>query len=57
MQELKRVLFGLAGFLPVALTQAAEVQRPNFIVILADDMGVTDIGAFHELYPGAQNRN
>ena len=41
MQELKRVLFGLAGFLPVALTQSAEVQRPNIIVFLADDMGVT----------------
>jgi arylsulfatase A-like enzyme len=52
MQELKRVLFGLAGFLSVALTQAAEVQRPNIILFLADDMGVTDVGAFHELYPG-----
>ena len=53
MQKLKRILFSLAAFLTVALTQAAEVQRPNLIVILADDMGVTDIGAFHKLYPGA----
>ena len=52
IQKLKRILFGLAGFLSVPLTQAAEVQRPNLIVVLADDMGVTDIGAFHELYPG-----
>lgn len=34
-------------------TGAQAGPRPNFIVILADDMGVTDIGAFHELYPGA----
>jgi hypothetical protein len=39
MQELKRVLFGLAGFLPVALTQAAEVQRPNIILFLPTTWG------------------
>ena len=32
---------------------AAVAEKPNLIVIFADDMGVTDIGAFHELYPGA----
>ena len=32
---------------------AAAAEKPNLIVIFADDMGVTDIGAFHELYPGA----
>jgi acetyl esterase/lipase len=31
----------------------AKIALPNLIVIFADDMGVTDIGAFHELYPGA----
>jgi len=28
-------------------------EKPNIILFLADDMGVTDMGAFHELYPGA----
>jgi len=50
MQKLKRILFGLAGFLPVALTQAAEVQRPNIIVFLVDDMGWTDCGAYGSQY-------
>jgi acetyl esterase len=36
-----------------AMYEAPDNSRPNLIVILADDMGVTDIGAFHELYPGA----
>ena len=32
IQILKRILFGLACFLPVALTLADDVQRPNIIV-------------------------
>lgn len=47
---------GLAAtvFLTLSSLLAQESDtRPNLIVILADDMGVTDIGAFHELYPGA----
>lgn len=30
----------------------AREGAPNLIVILADDMGIGDIGAFRELYPG-----
>lgn len=29
-----------------AITNAAEPKRPNVIIILADDMGFTDLGAF-----------
>jgi len=43
-------LFSLLLLLQAALSAA---DRPNLIVIFADDMGVTDIGAFHKLYPGA----
>ena len=43
-------LLSLLVLLQAALTAA---DRPNLIVIFADDMGVTDIGAFHKLYPGA----
>jgi len=32
--------------------ESENEERLNFIVILADDMGITDVGAFHSLYPG-----
>ena len=50
IQKLKTFLFGLAVFLPVALTQAADVQRPNIILFLVDDMGWTDGGVFGSEY-------
>ena len=39
-------------FTGAGLHAEVKKERPNLIVILADDMGVTDLGAFHELYPG-----
>lgn len=47
--RLNQVLPGLAALLlsasPSAVA-AAEAQRPNFLVIVADDLGYSDIGAF-----------
>jgi len=51
MNTLLTMLLSLSIFSSV--TWATNKSHPNLIVILADDMGVTDIGAFHELYPGA----
>ncbi|GEM_PF-3126300 len=48
---MKKTMLAAAACLPTLLT-AAEGGRPNFIVILADDMGTGDIGAYRELYPG-----
>jgi len=46
-------------FVPVPMVTAGETSNastagapPNMIVILADDMGIGDIGAFRELYQG-----
>ena len=39
-------LFGLVGFLPWAAASADLPEKPNFIFILADDMGYGDIGPF-----------
>jgi arylsulfatase A-like enzyme len=46
----KLSLLSLVLLLQSSLSAA---DQPNLIVIFADDMGVTDIGAFHKLYPGA----
>ncbi len=45
------VLGALSAVAEKPLRQAQD--KPNLIVIFADDMGVTDVGAFHALYPGA----
>jgi arylsulfatase B len=37
---------------PLLVAKTEQKKQPNFIVILADDMGLTDVGAFHKLYPG-----
>ncbi|HEX7874619.1 MAG TPA: sulfatase-like hydrolase/transferase, partial [Sphingobium sp.] len=47
--RLKHVLAGIGALLvstaPSAVA-AADAQRPNFLVIVADDLGYSDIGAF-----------
>ena len=45
--RLARVLFAIlvAGFASLAPTQAQE-RRPNLLVIVADDLGYSDLGAF-----------
>ena len=37
-------LLAIVGFLAVSLAHAAEAIRPNVIVILAADIGYTDLG-------------
>lgn len=48
MKKMKWVVAGLM----LACGVVARESHPNLIVILADDMGIGDIGAFRELYPG-----
>ena len=38
-------ILGVLCFL-VILTSYAEAKRPNFLLVMADDMGWTDIGSF-----------
>jgi hypothetical protein len=47
---MKGILFGLAAFLPMALAQTAEVEGPNIILFLVDDMGWTDCRAYGSRY-------
>ena len=35
-----------AGFLLLAVAPAASSKQPNFLLVMADDMGWTDIGSF-----------
>lgn len=48
MTTIRRSLFLLFAFLAGALStpMAAKERRPNFLVIVADDLGYSDIGAF-----------
>lgn len=47
-------------FTPVQKAQATKLEsrpaQPNFIIILADDLGYGDIGAFRELQKGMDNK-
>ncbi len=45
----------IAVCLPDACAYAAD-RRPNFVVILADDLGYGDIGAYRDLYPGEDEK-
>lgn len=48
---MKKTILATVAWLP-SLLMATDGGRLNFIVILADDMGTGDIGAYRELYPG-----
>lgn len=50
MKKIKSISI-LFSILALNGTKAEQKKQPNFIVIFADDMGLTDVGAFHELYP------
>lgn len=47
--------FALARLLPLAVTQAAEMQRPNIILFLVGDMGWTDCGDYGSQYDETPN--
>ncbi len=47
----------MAGLiLSVADANATDRERPNMIVILADDLGIGDIGAYRSMYPGEDDK-
>lgn len=47
------LLLACAGCGPAAREPEAPPGRPNFLVIVADDLGVTDVGVYgHELFVG-----
>jgi hypothetical protein len=43
---LKRLWFLMLGLCTALLVQAATDARPNIVVLVADDWGFTDVGAF-----------
>lgn len=40
------LLVAMSLFTPLRMADAAEGKRPNFLVIVADDLGFSDLGAF-----------
>jgi arylsulfatase A-like enzyme len=54
MKKMKWMVVGLllAGAVVAKPSEDGTSRSPNLIVILADDMGIGDIGAFRELYQG-----
>jgi arylsulfatase A-like enzyme len=53
MKHLKSSAFLIFFFLTAMQAQ----QKPNFIVILVDDMGFGDMGAYRELYQGGDTKS
>lgn len=47
---------GLLILSAIFASPAVGVEPPNCVVILADDLGYGDIGAYRELYPGGDNK-
>ena len=51
LQHLRVALIGgcllALGAAPVALAQTAAAKKPNFVVIMGDDIGMWNIGAYH----------
>jgi arylsulfatase A-like enzyme len=49
-------LGSVALFLSVAYANATDRESPNMVVILADDLGIGDIGAYRSIYPGEDDK-
>ena len=44
---MKHILFSAAlTFLAIGITHAADAAKPNFVFILADDLGYGDLGCY-----------
>ena len=52
-----RLLWLGACLLLFVMPACQAQQKPNFVVILVDDMGFGDMGAYRELYQGGDNKS
>ena len=46
IQRCKYLMVACAGFFLLSAAPAALSKQPNFLLVMADDMGWTDIGSF-----------
>jgi len=45
-QQFKYLIVGTIGFTLLSVAPVALSKQPNFLLVMADDMGWTDVGSF-----------